>query len=83
MLKLSQARKQEKRKAREDDREGNGRSAWETRRGNGGHPEQAREMFNLNPPLHTPEFSHLGQDPAPIQCGRQLAKPLSPHTIFF
>ena len=80
MLELPKGLKPEKeRKAREDDMEG-GREepVGDLEREDRGDPEQAWRVFNLTPPPPTPEFSRLGQDPAPIKWERQVAKLLPP-----
>lgn len=80
MLALPKGLKPEKeRKEREDDREG-GREepVGELEREDRGRPEQAWRVFNLTPTPSTPEFSRLGQDPAPIKWERQVAKLLPP-----
>lgn len=80
MLALPKGLKPEKeRKEREDDREG-GREepVGDLEREDRGRPEQAWRVFNLTPTPSTPEFSRLGQDPAPIKWERQVAKLLPP-----
>ena len=83
MLELPEAWKPEKeRKAREDDREeGREEPVGDQEREDRGRSEQAWRVFNLTPPP-TPEFSRLGQDPAPIKWEHQLAKLLPPRPSF-
>lgn len=45
----------------------------------GGHPEHAWRASSLIPSPRTPEFSRLGQDPAPSEFGPKL---LPPHIDF-
>lgn len=83
MLKQPEARKPEKGES-EGRRQGGEREelVGDLEREDRGRPEQAWRVFNRIPPPPTPEFSRLGQDPAPTEFGHQLAKLLPPHPNF-